>query len=625
MPLPDIEISKADVDASLWEEVTKATTPKVCSRYSRVFWTKADEAEESGNTVVQAAYAMLGAVTSFHLKPSERKAPFAPMFVLGTNRSAILEDLTEHHWAFLESIADDISDAEFRARVDDVLWVGKRRYHRAVQAVDAYLAAASALEDPQLWSPATDRIERALRLAALISNPKNEQPIEMVIAYIEAMLGKYENNDPAHLSAKLMDFLLEFERGDALHYASYAENAARSAEQHGEWHWARKYWDTAAQWLKQTDAAKRRRSALLCAARSHVHEADALVRRAPPNFFGAWFQLRQAIEALYPLEGTQRERERLHARMLSYQEKATAEARRIEVPMDTAALAEAATAAVADKPLNEALVNFALLGCSPSVETLQDLVGRITQVAVFSSHLPMMMLTPDGRVAAERPGLQEGESGSADIYLRNEMFSQARHLQQAHASAMVEPARRTIGLDHPLRRDDLLPFIQHSPFVPPGRELLYLQGLLAGFEGDFVVAVHLLVPQVENSLRYVLARRGVITSKLEQGIQDERDLGSLFYTYPTELEAAFGPDTVFDLQGLLVERFGTNLRNLLSHGLLSYGEVQSFQGEYFWWLTWHLVVVGALSAQRALQKAQSDTASDTPQEDQNSSLENRQE
>ena len=142
-----------------------------------------------------------------------------------------------------------------------------------------------------------------------------------------------------------------------------------------------------------------------------------------------------------------------------------------------------------------------------------------------------------------------------------------------------------------MQLDDMLALVANSTFVPSNRARLFAQGLLAGFEGDFAVASHLLIPQIENGLRHVLSARGHRVSGLDQyGVQDEMDLNELLPTYVGALEAIFGEDTAFDLRGLLVERFGTNLRNRLAHGLLTYEDVQSPRGAYLWWLALRLCV-----------------------------------
>ena len=125
--------------------------------------------------------------------------------------------------------------------------------------------------------------------------------------------------------------------------------------------------------------------------------------------------------------------------------------------------------------------------------------------------------------------------------------------------------------------------VSNNPLVPPHREGFFARGLHAGLTGDFLVACHLLVPQVEHAIRFVLNERCVITTTMSsEGIQEERDLRQLLEL--PKLTELLGADLVFDLKGLLVDRFGANLRNLLAHGLLELGHFYSQQAVYLWWL-----------------------------------------
>ena len=155
---------------------------------------------------------------------------------------------------------------------------------------------------------------------------------------------------------------------------------------------------------------------------------------------------------------------------------------------------------------------------------------------------------------------------------------------------LIEPARQQLIAEHAARRVDLFFLVQDNPFVPFGREGLFLRGLHAGLHGDIVLALHLLLPQVENSIREIFTAHGVITSKLESdATQDERDLGWML-TRP-EMAKIFGEGMAFDLRGLLVERFGLNLRNDIAHGLLAESQMITPGAIYAWWLILRLCCI----------------------------------
>ena len=95
--------------------------------------------------------------------------------------------------------------------------------------------------------------------------------------------------------------------------------------------------------------------------------------------------------------------------------------------------------------------------------------------------------------------------------------------------------------------------------------------------------LELLVPQIENSLRYVLQQNDVeVTTLNTQGVQERIRIGTILEH--DVIIKIFGKDVVLDLQALLIERKYSNLRNEISHGFMS--ESSFFQPAviYLWWL-----------------------------------------
>jgi hypothetical protein len=110
--------------------------------------------------------------------------------------------------------------------------------------------------------------------------------------------------------------------------------------------------------------------------------------------------------------------------------------------------------------------------------------------------------------------------------------------------------------------------------------------------GDFLVAAHILIPQIEHSVRHILFQQhNVVPSGLDNdGVQNEFDLNKTLY-FPAA-EKAFGEDTLFDLRGLLVEHTGSNFRNLMAHGMLEHVQFHMPEAVYVWWMSLHLTYLG---------------------------------
>jgi len=224
---------------------------------------------------------------------------------------------------------------------------------------------------------------------------------------------------------------------------------------------------------------------------------------------------------------------------------------------------------------------------------VQYLAGQAEKYAdsVIFQLFPRTLLTSSGKVTARRHATPDG--GEADDR-RADMFDNAVQLHKLTGEGIVWPAVQQLMREHMVEVGDLLPLVQDNPFVPLGRETIVARGLHAGLTGDFLVSTHLLVPQIEHAIRILLARAGSITSTLtSEGIQDERSLNDLLAM--PELEPILGADIIFSLQGLLVERHGANLRNLVAHGLLHHGAFYTAQAVYLWWLVLRLCCIPVLN------------------------------
>ena len=200
-----------------------------------------------------------------------------------------------------------------------------------------------------------------------------------------------------------------------------------------------------------------------------------------------------------------------------------------------------------------------------------------------------MLVNRHGKVMAKRGSLIVGDAETREKSLRGAMFERAAQQREYVVVAAIKPARAQLVEEHYVGYRSLLPLTMASAFVPAGREEIFALGLAAGFDGDLATALHLLMPQFENALRGTLAANGALTSKIDaEGIQDEKDLGWLLTC--DYARRVFGENLLFDMRGLLIERFGANLRNQMAHGLLDIDVIVGPQSIYFWWLTLHMVV-----------------------------------
>jgi hypothetical protein len=250
----------------------------------------------------------------------------------------------------------------------------------------------------------------------------------------------------------------------------------------------------------------------------------------------------------------------------------------------------------------DALFNLSTIASPLKCAHLRSQADENKKKYLFQTFFPKVYLNALGRVIARQP-INEEES------LRADMCGLATQFHSIHVQAIIEPARRQVLSEHNIGVADFAGLFSNHRLIPPGREMLVARGVHAGLNGDFLVSTHLLVPQLEESIRYLLGQAGVIASALDDsGIQEEIDLNRTlcWSKYAEPLTKLLNEDLVFELRTLLVERFGANLRNDMAHGLLDHDSFYSPSSRYLWWLAFHLYSFPILARLRLDQSKPTD-------------------
>jgi hypothetical protein len=508
------------------------------------------------------------------------------------SRSASIDDITEPQLALLHEVITGEQDPEITARIADILWIRRRDFRMAELAVKSYLASAEILKLSRPWIVRTERIERAVGLAASLglAGPLFAQVIE----YVEGLLNEIEGNDSSLFSARLMELLQGHKKGSPTKYAEMAGTAALRAEAEHDWNRSRTYWEVKAGWHALGNDADKRARALICAAESYVKDATDFINQTPPSYISASAQIQRAIVALRRVAGTNSRVDSLHKLLMDYEEKTNLEMKSSSQSVDFGRYIEVTREQITGKSFSEALLTLAFMFSHPSVADLRLQVLEHVEDFGFRDLLCVVEVVNErGKVVGRKPSFVSEDPLEVEKAIQAEMFSNAKRVQWMYAHAFIEPARIQINLEHrEVRLRDFMSMVTNNPFVPEGREDIYARGLYAGLKGDFMTAIHLLLPQLENSIRHELELQNLIVSGLDQSnIQKEYDLNKLFEIYFLQLVSIFGEDLIFDLRGLLIERFGSNLRNRMAHGLISAQKFSSPNMVYVWWLALRLCLV----------------------------------
>jgi hypothetical protein len=186
-------VSAEDLRKYNWQEriAPKAEKDWLTSRYQ--FATAAKECKDTGDDLGFGVYSLLGTIASFHPNYDSKGNPYGPLWSgVDGKRSLMAEDLSESDLDTLAGVVHEIVDADFRARVADILWECKRDHKMAELAVHAFLEAAEKIKTDDLWPPYTERLERAAHLAAKLGFGK---PLHQeVLRTVDSAIAEFENN-----------------------------------------------------------------------------------------------------------------------------------------------------------------------------------------------------------------------------------------------------------------------------------------------------------------------------------------------------------------------------------------------------------------------------------------------
>lgn len=583
-------VTKSDFDKYPWQKVFEnlpGEALKNCSRVSSEYKQLEEECQKSGDSTGEKVYRILAEVMVMHFDADSVEKPIVPFLenrVKGM-RSMSVDDFSEAQLDEFKALLTDTKNAEARARLADIVWLGKRDFQAAGIAADAYLEAAKEREHPDTWMYCVDRLKRAVVLVKKINDADRFQRI---VEYIEEALERYGGKDSRFLSARMMQILIRYRKGDPNKYAALSETAARHREENENWELASLYWEIKVKWHrleKNQDAAN---EAERNAAETLIKEAHWLLQKPTPSYLVIANHIQRGIYRLKPIAGTRERVEELHKELLEYQKLALKEFKPIEHSVDVSELAKQSQQRVKGKKVYDAIFALAFICNFSSAARVRKDIEENIQKFPLSSLFGSQYSNRAGKVIARVPPTQTNDAEVKKIAIKLEMYKKAAFLQKFDVVAIIEPAREQIVLEHRIKMEHILFVVSDNPLVSERRINTVAEGLLAGFNGDFFMASHIIIPQIEESMRYVLGQCGEIVSimKDKDEVEQEMDLNRILTdgTLTKMLSDIFGEDTLFAMRSLLIEELGCNLRNRIAHGLMDDDEFFGESVEYVWWL-----------------------------------------
>lgn len=593
----DLAISLDDFVASGWKQVLSQAPRKDYSTMWQAFSAAAGRSIEQGQNEYGKVFWLLADACSMMLSPSSPNEPFKPFAVFHDRRSVVPDDFHDADILFFGEIVDAVDDDWLKARLSDLVWLkGKPRNTAfALKAIDAYRGLSL---DTDTWiHGGRDCWPRAISLARMLKGGAGDRLAQMEAKIVVAF--NAATRADGFLGLWLSDLLKSNGLG-RVHRADMArklEALAHEFDGEGDLHRAREYFSAAANWHKAIPDEVKAAEMTAAVAEGWVKEAIERTASTSPSHMVAASFYENAIQTYRTIPKAERAKHRvderiaeLRARLNDSGERSLEEMGMIRTPaVDITQIVENARKSVTGKSEQEALLAFAnLYGGANADELRSSALERMRQYPL-PSLFSATVISRDGRVIAKRPAMSLGGELTEDdeIAIRAEMIRDYGTLVSIVAQGDIWPALEVLLLEHRLRESDFIDLARHSPLVPKERAGLFGKALFAGYERDFVTALHILIPQIEHLVRVHLKEAGAKTTNLDKdGVQNENGMSTLMDL--PEAEQVFGKDLAFEFKSLFCDAFGPNLRNELAHGLLGEDGCHSPYAIYAWWLALRL-------------------------------------
>lgn len=540
--------------------------------------------------------------------PKSSSNPYTPVMIYNTERTPILDDLSEDDIEFLKQIVQDIKTTALKARINDTLWLFSKPKDTKY-AEGAILAYSNYPLNHKEFQEYFSQIafERALYLSKILGK-KGEEILKNTIDRLYNALIKIDEEETAY-SLKISEILRNYKK-------SLSEDKCENIRQKLEYiarecklpHLSQSYYEETVIWCslskKKTEIPRLYSDSVQRLETSIFNSIDAKQEITIQTSC----IIEDCIRILRKIPKKNRTEfnvvERLN-NLLQLKDKVCLQLReRMNIlstgSVDIKDICQYTKSKLTGKSIEEVMLGFCFLIPPTKKSELRE------ESKEFIKHYPLQYIVKKDIVdlyghrigTIQPPNLHDLDAEESQSAIHYQMIVSYRIRLDFYVKGYILPALDVINTEHHINQEYIQNLVADCPFISEDRAAIWIKGLLAGFNQDYVTSTHMLVPQFEHFIREILREMNIQTTHIDdKNIETEMALGSLFYDVGTsELEKFFGEDLYFELKTLLVDRIGPNLRNRVAHGLMNEYEFHSYSTIYLWWMCLRLVFLSRFKA-----------------------------
>ena len=548
-------------------------------------------AEESGAEARCEVLGFIHDLLNIHMKADDRAEPFGPMFQSANGRTCTASDFRGEQNTILAEYACEVEHPVLRARLADIAWYNDRKLGDTGKlAVAAYAETIERRLSGELHRTYGDD-GHLLDLADIAQRMMNISArlykISALPEFITVVLTRLF--DACIRARSYVAFIKVSEIGLAFKVFEWrtvlvgAERTAADTEGQDYPMAVQGVWELAARGYGITgekDSQKR--------AQKEIVEQDLKMRNQVGQASAEAHWVRTAIGKLRQFGGNKEWIAKLRSELRDLEEASLDDFGVFSNTLDVTDLVTGTVGVFEKLTLPDILLQFALLNQPQSKAELERIAEESSEKFALSSLFGGSYADRDGKVYAQTGAKPDSDEGKEDWY-KTQSLMHMEIRRRLVVSGQIEPARQTVMENFPLEQRHFLPIVYHSPFVQSGYHMTFSLGFARFWQGEFVSAANLLVPQLENAIRYVLKNANVHSPRMMSDLtQDDRSLSSLFDHMREEMEKIFGEDLVHEIDLLFNYRPGPALRHQAAHGKMTDSQCYSSDAIYACWLIYYM-------------------------------------
>lgn len=551
------------------------------------------ETVTDGESPEARAYRALVSLFSMGMRPDAEGDIWVPMWTLESGRSALPQDFAGEQNEVLADLLHYLTYPPLTARIADVVWTNDRSKGQAGnRAVQDYCSVAVGLAREEFESEferdgadlleAFTALDRAVQISAYVTGKKKTD---------DRLLPTYDVLYSAALAGlayvplgNLMD--LGFRQGfrtagqlaaDGEAIGTKAPAGTYAMAVHGVLRKAAHYYERAGD-----EEAKFR---CLTAA---VDQTLAMRLEVQKDSGAEAHWVDKAIRELEAIPGTETRRAAMEVELRDLQKKSLGGMASFSFDLEVGDDREKIIAAFGEMNLSQGLLNFAHITSSPDPEQLRKDALEMREVSPLMSLIPTAYVDGRGRTTKVVGGSGTEEEPGDDWYWRAiEIPESIRRVQTV--AGFIEPARQTLMARFNISEAHFAPIVGYSPFVPPSQRTIFALGFTRLFQRDFISAAHLLLAQIEGSVRKALLDHGFDASKRrDDGTVEDLSLSNIYHRMPEAMDKVFGANLAHEIRQVFAQRPGPALRHEIAHGKLGDGACYHPDVIYACWLIYRI-------------------------------------